>query len=179
MDTKWYVIRAVAGKEKKALEQLEFEIEQKNLKDRVKQILIPMEKVYHIRKGKKVATERNHYPGYILIETDPTIIGELSGIHKIVNFVIGFLGGNTPIPLKQSEVDRILGKMDDLASTDAKMVERFSIGESIKVVDGPFNGFVGSIQTVNDDKKRLTLDVKIFGRSTPLELDFTQVEKSY
>ena len=179
MNTNWYVIRAVAGKEKKAKEQLEFEIYNLGFSERVKQLVIPTEKVYHIRKNKKVASERNHYPGYILIETDPSIIGELSGLHKIVNFVIGFLGGDKPTPLKQIEVERILGQMDEMASSDEKFADKFTIGESIKVVDGPFNGFLGSVQIVNEDKKRLTIDVKVFGRSTPLELSFTQVQRAY
>jgi transcriptional antiterminator NusG len=179
MDTKWYVIRAVAGKEKKAIEQLQFEIEQKGFGNKVKQIVIPMERIYHVRNGKKVATERNHYPGYILIETDPTIIGELSGLHKIVNFITGFLGGDKPTPLKQSEVERILGQMDILASSDEKFADHYAVGESVKIIDGPFNGFVGNIQEFNDDKKRLKIDVKVFGRSTPLELGYTQVQKSY
>ena len=179
MDTKWYVIRAVAGKEKKAIEQLQFEIEQKGFGDKVKQIVIPMERIYHVRNGKKVATERNHYPGYILIETDSSIIGELSGLHKIVNFITGFLGGDKPTPLKPSEVERILGQMDILASSDEKFMDNFAVGESVKIIDGPFNGFVGSIQEFNDDKKRLKIDVKVFGRNTPLELGYTQVQKSY
>ena len=179
MDTKWYVIRAVAGKEKKAIEQLEFEIKAKGFDNKVKQILIPMERVFHVRKGKKVAAEKNHFPGYILIETDPSIIGELSGLHKIVNYIIGFLGGDDPTPLKPAEVERILGKMDDLASADEKFAESFSIGEQVSVIDGPFNNFIGTIQEFNDDKKRLKIDVKVFGRSTPLELSYTQVQKSY
>ena len=179
MDTKWYVIRAVVGKEKKAVEQLEFEIGQKGFSDQVKQLVIPMERVFHVRKGKKVASERNYYPGYILIETDPTIIGELSGLHKMVNFVTGFLGGDKPTAMRQSEVDRILGKMDELANLDEHFVDQFNIGESIKVIDGPFNEFVGSVQSINEDKKRLTIDVKVFGRVTPLELSYTQVQKTY
>lgn len=179
MNTKWYVIKAVAGKEKKAIEQLEFEIKEKGFSDKVKQIVIPMEKVYSVRNGKKIATERNHYPGYILIETDPIIIGELSGLHKIVNFITGFLGGDKPTPLTQTEVERILGQMDILAGTDEKFMDKFSIGESIKIIDGPFNGFVGDVQECNDERKRLKVDVKVFGRSTPLELGYTQVQKTY
>ena len=177
--TKWYVIKAVAGKEKKAVEQLEFEIKEKGFSDKVKQLVIPMEKVFHVRNGKKVATERNHYPGYILIETDPIIIGELSGLHKMVNFVTGFLGGDKPTPLQQSEVERILGQMDVLASSDEKFIDKFARGESIKIIDGPFNGFVGDVQEFNEERKKLKVDVKVFGRSTPLELSYTQVQKTY
>ncbi len=179
METKWYVIRSVNGKEKKAKEQLEFEIEAKGFANKVKQLVIPMEKVYHVRKGKKVAVERNHYPGYILIETEPNIIGELSGLHKIVNFVIGFLGGDNPQPLKPEEVTRMLGKIDELTSTDVQMIDQFNVGESVTVIDGPFNGFTGSVQGVLKEKNRLKIDIKIFGRSTPIELSFSQVSKIY
>jgi transcriptional antiterminator NusG len=179
MNTKWYVIKAVPGKEKKAIEQLEYEVKERGFSDKVNQIVTPMEKVYSVRNGKKVTTERNHFPGYILVEADPSIIKDMSGLHKIVNFITGFIGGDNPTPLKQSEVERILGQMDILASSDEKFTERFTIGESIKIIDGPFNGFVGDVQEFNDDRKRLKVDVKVFGRSTPLELGYTQVQKSY
>ena len=179
MNTKWYVIKAVAGKEKKAVEQLQYEFETRGFADKVKQLVIPMERVFHVRNGKKVATERNHYPGYILIETDPSIIAELSGLHKIVNFVSGFLGGDKPTPLKQSEVEKILGQMDALASSDEKFMDKFIVGESVKIIDGPFNGFVGDVQEFNDERKRLKIEVKVFGRGTPIELGYTQVQKTY
>ena len=118
MDTKWYVIKAVAGKEKKAVEQLQFEIKEKGFSDKVKQIVIPMERIFHVRNGKKVATERNHYPGYILIETEPSIIGEIKHLNKSFNNVIECLGGYKPSALRQSESERILGKVDDLMMTE-------------------------------------------------------------
>lgn len=179
MNTKWYVIKAVPGKEKKAIEQLEYEIREKGFSESVKQIVTPMEKVYSVRNGKKVTTERNHFPGYILVEADPSIINEISGLHKIVNFIMGFIGGDKPTPLKQDEVERILGQMDILSSSDEKFMDKFTVGESIKIIDGPFNGFVGDVQEFNDDRKRLKVDVKVFGRSTPLELSYTQVQKTY
>jgi transcription termination/antitermination protein NusG len=177
MDTKWYVIRAVAGKEKKAKEQLEFEIKNLGFDDKVKQLLIPVEKVYHVRNGKKVASERNHYPGYILIEADPSIIGEISGLNKIVNFVVGFLGDKKPQPLRELEVNRILGKIDELATADDILICNYSIGESVNIIDGPFSNFNGTVTEIFEEKKRIKLDVKIFGRSTPLELNFEQVLK--
>lgn len=178
MDTKWYVIRAVAGKEKKAKEQLEFEIKNLGFDDRVKQLVIPVEKVFHVRNGKKVATERNHYPGYILIETDPSIIGEISGLNKIVNFVVGFLGdGKKPEALRQTEVNRILGKIDELATADDIFICNFSVGEIVNIIDGPFSNFSGKVTEIFEEKKRVQLDVKIFGRSTPLELNFEQILK--
>jgi transcriptional antiterminator NusG len=178
-NTKWYVIRTATGKEKKAKELLEFEIKERGFENYVKQLVIPTEKVFHVRQGKKIATERNHYPGYILIETDPSIIGELSGLHKIVNFVVGFLGEKNPVPLRKEEVERMLGKMDELSNSREEIVDKFSLGESVNIIDGPFSGFIGVVQEVQNDKKRAKIDVKIFGRSTPLELSFVQIQKTY
>lgn len=177
MSTKWYVIRTVAGKEKKAKEQLEAEFRNRKLDDKITQVIIPMEKVYMTRKGKKYTTEQNYYPGYVLIEADPNIIGEIKQLNKYVNNVVGFLGGDTPTALRQSEVDRILGKMDELSMTDEKSLEQFNVGETVKIVDGPFGGFIGKISEVNDEKRRVKLEVKIFGRPSPLELEFSQIHK--
>ena len=149
MSTKWYVIRTVAGKEKKAKEQLEAEFRNRKLDDKITQVIIPMEKVYMTRKGKKYTTERNYYPGYVLIEADPNIIGEIKQLNKYVNNVVGFLGGDTPTALRQSEVDRILGKMDELAHIDDIIIDNYIVGETVKIIDGPFTTFVGKITDVN------------------------------
>jgi transcriptional antiterminator NusG len=175
---KWYVIRAVSGKEKKVKQQLELEIDRQKLNDYVDQVLIPTEKIYQIRNGKKISKERNYFPGYVLIEA--ALIGEVEHVIKSMNNVIGFLGrekGGDPLPMRQSEVNRILGKVDELSDTDAEMEIPFVVGESVKVVDGPFNNFNGVIEEVNEDKKKLKVMVKIFGRKTPLELSYLQVEK--
>jgi transcriptional antiterminator NusG len=175
---KWYVIRAVSGKEKKVKQQLELEIERNKLQDYVEQVLIPTEKIYQIRNGKKISKERNYLPGYVLIEA--ALIGEVEHVIKTLNNVIGFLGGEKggdPLPMRQSEVNRILGKVDELSDTDAEMEIPFVVGESVKVIDGPFNNFNGVIEEVNEDKKKLKVMVKIFGRKTPLELNYLQVEK--
>ena len=177
MDTKWYVIRTVTGKEKKAKEQLDAEFRNRKLNDKILQVVIPMEKVYMTRKGKKYTTERNFYPGYILIEAVPDIIGEIKHLNKSINNVVEFLGGDNPIALRQSEVERILGKMDELLMADDKSLEQFSIGETVKIVDGPFASFVGTINEVNEEKRRVKLGVKIFGRLSPLELEFSQIHK--
>ena len=175
---RWYVVRAVSGKEKKVKEQLDVEILRHKLADYVSQILIPTEKVYQIRNGKKVSKERNFFPGYIMVEA--ALVGEVPHVIKGVTNVIGFLGaekGGDPVPLRQAEVNRILGTVDELAETEEELNIPFVVGEGIKVIDGPFNGFNGIIEDVNAEKKKLKVMVKIFGRKTPLELNYMQVEK--
>ena len=175
---RWYVVRAVSGKEKKVKEQLDVEILRHKLADYVSQILIPTEKVYQIRNGKKVSKERNFFPGYIMVEA--ALVGEVPHVIKGVTNVIGFLGaekGGDPVPLRQAEVNRILGTVDELAETEEEINIPFVVGEGIKVIDGPFNGFNGVIEEVNAEKKKLKVMVKIFGRKTPLELNYMQVEK--
>jgi len=174
---KWYVLRAIGGKEKKVKEYIESEINRLELQDYISQVLIPQEKVYQIRAGKKISKERNFFPGYVLIEA--TLVGEIPHILKNIPNVIGFLGTKEgePVPLRKSEINRILGKVDELAASDEEINVPFYVGESVKVVDGPFNSFTGIIEEVNDEKKKLKVMVKIFGRKTPLELSFMQVEK--
>ncbi|WP_346851914.1 transcription termination/antitermination protein NusG [uncultured Draconibacterium sp.] len=175
---KWYVLRAIGGKEKKVKEYIDNEIAIGDLKGYVDQVLIPTEKVYQIRNGKKISKERNFFPGYVLIEA--ALVGEVA--HTLRNFpnVIGFLGdtkGGDPVPMRQSEVNRILGRVDELAETDEELNIPYVVGETVKVIDGPFNGFNGTIEEINEEKKKLQVMVKIFGRKTPLELSFMQVEK--
>ncbi|MBW6533793.1 MAG: transcription termination/antitermination protein NusG [Mariniphaga sp.] len=175
---KWYVLRAIGGKEKKVKEYIENEIANGDLKDFVDQVLIPTEKVYQIRNGKKISKERNFFPGYVLIEA--TLVGEVAHTLRNVPNVIGFLGdtkGGDPVPMRQNEVNRILGRVDELAETDEELNIPFVVGETVKVIDGPFNGFNGTIEAINEEKKKLQVMVKIFGRKTPLELSFMQVEK--
>ncbi|HDP54857.1 MAG TPA: transcription termination/antitermination factor NusG, partial [Bacteroidetes bacterium] len=175
---KWYVLRAIGGKEKKVKEYIDNEIKRLNLADLIAQVLIPTEKVYQIRNGKKVSKERIFYPGYVLIEA--ALVGEIQHILKDIPNVIGFLGDpktGEPIPLRQSEANRILGRVDELADSDEEINVPFFVGETVKVIDGPFNSFSGIIEEVNEEKKKLKVMVKIFGRKTPLELSFMQVEK--
>ena len=174
---KWYVVRAVSGKEKKVKQYIDAEISRLGLTHLVPQVLIPMEKYYQMRDGKKIAKERNYYPGYVLIET--ALNAELEQIIKSINSVIGFLGdkaGNA-VPLRPAEVNRILGKVDEMAEQGEMMSVPYYVGENVKVMDGPFNGFSGVIEEVNEEKKKLKVMVKIFGRKTPLELNYMQVEK--
>ena len=178
VEKKWYVLRAIGGKEKKVKEVIENEIARLDLKDYISQVLIPTEKVYQIRSGKKISKERNFFPGYVLIEA--ALVGEIPHILRNMPNVIGFLGAKKnedPTPLRTSEVNRILGKVDELAASDEELTVPFIIGESVKVIDGPFNSFTGVIEEVNEEKKKLKVMVKIFGRKTPLELSFMQVEK--
>jgi transcriptional antiterminator NusG len=174
---KWYVIRAVSGQEKKVKQYIESEIRHNKMNDYVAQILIPTEKIYQIRKGKKISKEKSLFPGYVLIEA--ALLGELPHIIENVTGVIGWLGakGGNPVPLSQPEINRILGKVDELADSDEEINIPFIIGESVKVIDGPFNNFTGVIEEINEEKKKLKVSVKIFGRKTPLELSYMQVEK--
>ena len=173
---KWYVVRAVSGSEKKIKQYIDNEIVRLGIQDAVSQVLIPMEKVFQIRKGKKVTKERNFFPGYILIEA--ILDSEIEHVIKNIPGVLGVLCNNgEAIPMRQNEVNRILGKVDELADKGEEMYETFLVGESVRVIDGPFNSFSGIIEEVNEEKKKLKVMVKIFGRKTPLELSYMQVEK--
>jgi transcription termination/antitermination protein NusG len=175
-EKKWYVVRTISGKEKKVKEYLESEINRLELHDYVSQVLIPTEKVYQVRKGKKISKERNYFPGYVLIEA--ALVGEIPHTIKSIPNVIGFLGTRgEPDPMRESEVKRILGKVDELAEQGEEVNVPFIIGETVTVTDGPFNSFSGVIEEINEEKKKLKVMVKIFGRKTPLELGFMQVEK--
>ena len=174
---KWYVLRAIGGKEKKVKEYLDNEIARRNLQDYISQVLIPMEKVYQIRSGKKVSKERTFFPGYVIVEA--ALVGEVPHILRNVPNVLGFLGSQSgePIPMRKAEVNRILGKVDELAASEEELNVPFVVGETVKVIDGPFNSFTGVIEEVNEEKRKLKVMVKIFVRKTPLELSFMQVEK--
>ena len=175
---RWYVVRAVGGKEKKISEYIMMEIKRHNIEHLVGDVLVPTEKVYQIRNGKKVSKEKNFFPGYILIEA--ALQGEVVHIIKSVPDVMGFMSGvkgGDPMPLRMNEVNRILGKVDEMSVQEEEMNVPYVVGETIKVIDGPFNGFTGVIEDINEEKKKLEVMVKIFGRKTPLELNYMQVEK--
>ena len=154
------------------------EIQRSGWDNSVTQVLVPTEKVYKIRSGKKVISERNILPGYILVEAIP---GKFSGemIQAIANIpnVIHFLGRNNPIPMRTSEANRLLGKVDESQGAGESLLEPFIVGETVKIIDGPFSEFIGDIQEVNEEKKKLKVIVKIFGRGTEVELNFMQVDK--
>jgi len=175
---KWYVVRAIGGQENKVKNYIETEISRLGLSDYVSQVIVPTEKVVQIRNGKKINRERVYFPGYIMVEAN--LAGEVPHVIKSVTGVIGFLGetkGGDPVPMRKSEVNRMLGKVDELAIKDENVAIPYNVGETVKVVDGPFNGFDGVIENVNEEKRKLEVMVKIFGRKTPLELSYMQVEK--
>jgi transcriptional antiterminator NusG len=176
IEKKFYVLRAISGKENQVREYLEAELKNTDLDEYVSQVLIPTEKTFTIRNGKKVVKERAYLPGYVLVEA--VLVGEVA--HRLRNIpnVIGFLGGSdNPVPLRPLEVSRILGKVDELQEQQEDLDIQFYVGENVKVTFGPFNGFTGVIEEVNVEKKKLKVMVKIFGRKTPLELGYMQVEK--
>lgn len=176
---KWYVVRAVSGQENKVKAYIETEINRLGMADYISQVLVPTEKVVTVKDGKKISKDRVYFPGYVMIEAN--LVGEIPHIIKSITSVIGFLGevkGGDPVPLRLSEVNRMLGKVDELAvKTDNHHAIPFTLGETIKVIDGPFNGFNGTVEKINEEKRKLEVMVKIFGRKTPLELSFMQVEK--
>lgn len=176
IEKRWYVMRAVSGKEAKVKEYIEADMKNGSLGDYVSQVLIPTEKVYQVRNGKKVMKERSYLPGYVLVEA--ALVGEIAHHLRNTPNVLGFLGGmDNPTPLRQSEVSRILGTFDELQETEDDANIPYIVGETVKVNYGPFSGFSGVIEEINAEKKKLKVMVKIFGRKTPLELNFMQVEK--
>ncbi|MBU6342182.1 MAG: transcription termination/antitermination factor NusG [Bacteroidetes bacterium] len=175
---KWYSLRVISGKEKKIQERILLEIERSGWKDFIFSVVVPTEKVYKIRAGKKVMQERNLLPGYILIEAyGHKLNGDIAKLISDIPNVIHFLGKDVPLPMTQAEANRLLGKVDESSEAGEVLSEPFLIGETVKITDGPFAEFVGDIQEVNDEKKKLKVVVKIFGRGTEVELNFMQVEK--
>ena len=177
-ENKWYVLRVMGGKENKTRLFIEKEIDRLNLHDFVSRILIPTEKVYQIKDGKKISKEKNFFPGYLLLQAK--LEGEVPHIIRGVQNVLGFLGstkGGDPLPMRDNEINRILGRVDEIALSEHSLNIPFVVGEIVKVIDGPFNSFNAEIESIDEQKKRLKLIVKIFGRKTPLELNFMQVEK--
>lgn len=177
-EKRWYSLRVISGKERKIKDRIELEVKRSGWEDVVTQVLVPTEKVYKIRGGKKIIQERNILPGYILVQAlSKHFTGEM--IQAIANIpnVIHFLGRNNPIPMNENEANRMLGKVDESQDIGEALIEPFIVGEAVKITDGPFNNFVGDILEVFEDKKKLKVSVKIFGRPTEVELNYVQVEK--
>ena len=174
MEKKWYVVRTYSGHENKVKAYLENEVAQGGLTDRVGAVIVPSEKVFEVKDGKKKSRTRTFFPGYILVEAalDKVVT------HLILNTpsVLSFVGPkNAPAPLQPTEVRRLIGKIEE--RKDVEVIEvPFKLGEAVKVTDGPFNNFSGFVQEVNEEKMKLKVMVSIFGRKTPVELDFSQVE---
>ncbi len=183
-ETKWYVLRVVSGKERKVKEYLDKDIVRQGYSESIKQIFLPMEKVYKVQNGKKVMREKNYFPGYVMLEVldgklSDDMVHHISNVSNVMHFLTDGKGskGNI-ISLRKAEVNKMLGKVDEMSDAGGMtMSEPFIIGETIKIIDGAFNDFNGVIEEVNDEKKKLKVIVKIFGRSTPVELNYMQVEK--
>ena len=173
---KWYVLRAVSGKEAKVKEYLEKAIVNNDvLKDNVGEILLPTEKYAVLRNGKRVIKEKLYLPGYVLIQA--RLQGEVAHTLRFMPNVLGFLGGlDNPSPVPQTDINRMLGAAEETELANTVDVP-YLVNETVKVTDGPFSGFEGVIEEVNTEKRKLKVMVKIFGRKTPLELGFMQVEK--
>ena len=175
----WYVLRAISGKEAKVKEILDAQIKNTDLGKYLFQVLIPTEKVMTVRNGKKVVKERNLFSGYVFIEAILTgeVISTLTTTTNVIDFLRGREKGAAPECLREIEVKRMLGAADDIDEGDTFEVNDYIVGETVKVNDGPFNGFTGTIEKVDREKKKLVVMVKIFGRPNPLELDNSQVER--
>ena len=183
-ENKWYVLRVVSGKERKIKEYLDKDIIRNGWAEIIKQVFLPVEKVYKVQAGKKVMRERNFYPGYVMIEVagkvlNDDIVQHISNISNVMHFLTDGKGSKGKIiSLRKAEVNKMLGKVDEMGEGGGMtMSEPFIVGETIKIIDGPFNDFNGTIEEVHDEKKKLKVQVKIFGRATPVELNYMQVEK--
>src|SRR5690606_20236846 len=177
-DLKWYVLKSISGQENKVKNYIENEMKHHGFEQYVTQVVIPMEKVIVMRNGKKVPKERPYYSGYLMVEAN--LIGEIQHIIKNIQDVISFLSltkGSDPVPMRKSEVNRMLCSMDELSEFANELEIPYVVGENIKIIEGPFNGFNGTVEKILEDKKKLEVSVLIFGRKTPMELSFLQVEK--
>ena len=182
-ESKWYVLRVVSGKERSVKEYLDKDIARNGWTNTIRQVFLPMEKVFKVQNGKKVMREKNYFPGYVMLEVEDGKLTDdnvqhVSNISNIMHFLTDGKGskGNI-ISLRKAEVNKMLGKVDEMNDIGVTISEPFIIGETIKIIEGPFNDFNGVIEEVNDEKKKLKVTVKIFGRSTPVELNYMQVEK--
>jgi transcriptional antiterminator NusG len=174
---KWYVLRAVSGKEGKVKEYIDNAKKHNDvLETHVGEVLLPTEKYAMLRNGKRVIKEKLFLPGYVLVQA--TLQGEVAHMLRFIPNVLGFLGGmDNPQEVRQSDINRILGTAEEATIESAELAIPYTVDETVKVTDGPFSGFSGVIEEVNTEKRKLKVMVKIFGRKTPLELSFTQVEK--
>ena len=175
----WYVLRAISGKEAKVKEVLDAAAKNTDLGKYVSQVLIPTEKVYTTRNGKKVLKERTLYSGYVFVQAILTgeVEYELRNTTNVIDFLRGRAKGSKPESLRESEVMRMLGRADELNEPAEEDTDRYIVGEPVKVTFGPFSGFSGVIKEVNSEKKKIKVEVKIFGRATDLELENSQVER--
>ena len=175
MDFKWYIVHAYSNFEKKVAESIQLAAKEKGLADLFEEVFVPTEEVTEVRRGRKINTERRFFPGYVLVKM--VLNDQTYHLIKDTPKVTGFLGsGKKPLPVSQKEVDRIRGVMTDSAERPRPTIT-FEIGENVRVTDGPFASFSGVVEDVDEDAARLKVAVSIFGRATPVELEFGQVEK--
>ena len=175
MAAKWYIVQAYSNFEKRVAETLRRDAEEKGIGELFEEILVPTETVVEVRRGRKVESERKFFPGYVLVKVDLT--DEAHHLIKNSPKVTGFLGsGSKPLPVPEKEVARIIGAQDDSVDAPRPMIS-FDLGETIKVIDGPFQSFNGTVESVDEEAARLKVLINIFGQGTPVELDYSQVEK--
>ncbi|MEM8937304.1 MAG: transcription termination/antitermination protein NusG [Pseudomonadota bacterium] len=176
MTMKWYIIHAYSNFEKKVAESIKISAAEKGLEDKIEELYVPTEDVTEIRRGRKINTERRFFPGYVLVKMD--LNDQIYHLIKDTPKVTGFLGsGSKPMPVPQKEVDRIRGVIEEGEASPRPRIT-FEVGENVRVIDGPFASFSGIVEDVDEEATRLKVAVSIFGRATPVELEFTQVEKS-
>ncbi len=176
MAKRWYSVSVLSNFEKKIAEQIKTAVADAGLGDEIDEVLVPTEEVLEVRRGKKVTSERRFMPGYVLVHMDMSS----QGYHLIssINRVTGFLGPQgRPMPMRDAEVNQILNRVEEGLEAPRNLI-RFEIGENVQVSDGPFEGFSGMVEDVDEAHSRLKVTVSIFGRATPVELEFTQVTKS-
>jgi transcription termination/antitermination protein NusG len=175
MAKRWYSVSVLSNFEKKIAEQIKTAVAEANLGDEIDEVLVPTEEVLEVRRGKKVTSERRFMPGYVLVHMEMSS----RGYHLIssINRVTGFLGPQgRPMPMRDAEVNQILNRVEEGLEAPRNLI-RFEIGENVQVTDGPFEGFAGMVEDVDEAHSRLKVTVSIFGRATPVELEFTQVTK--
>ena len=176
---KWYTLRVISGQERKLKAYLEIEIQRSKWEDTIQELLLPTEKVYKLAKGKKSIKDKTMYPGYIFVHAvERSVDADVIQAFRSYTGVIGFIGRDNPTPMNDSDANKMLGKIDEMREHGGEALnEPFLVNETVKIIDGPFNDFNGTVEEIYEDKKKLKVIVKIFGRRTPVELNFMQVEK--
>ena len=175
MSMRWYIVHAYSNFEKKVAESIREQAHQRGLGDKFQEILVPTEQVVEVRRGRKINTERKFFPGYVLVKCD--LSDQVFSLIKNTPKVTGFLGAdNKPMPISEEEANRIKGQVVEGADRPKSTIT-FEVGETVRVADGPFASFNGLVEEVDYDRSRLKVAVSIFGRATPVELEFSQVDK--